>query len=200
MAVLAQVNGEQIETLPDGFLSEITRLLDSLDARPRPTHSPRGLANRGTLGDFTSIVCFQALVRGLEDVLGPEGTAVVLIRAGRLRGQMLVEDWGVGHLDLPTEKIGLLLNAALGQGGTRLCVVRGIRQERGVIFVDVAETICAAGLAQKENLRCSYTLGALWGVLESLLGGKFEARQVGNVRSGDPFDVFRFEPQGEPER
>ena len=92
------------ETLPENYFSEITRLLDNLDARPRPTHSPRGLAHRGTLGDFTSIVCFQEAVRGLEDVLGPDGTAVVLIRAGRLRGQALVDDWGVGHLDLPPSR------------------------------------------------------------------------------------------------
>ncbi|MFC3862177.1 hypothetical protein ACFOPQ_15530 [Deinococcus antarcticus] len=56
------------ETLPENYFSEITRLLDDLDARPRPTHSPRGLAHRGMLGDFTSIVCFQEAVRGLECV------------------------------------------------------------------------------------------------------------------------------------
>lgn len=190
------MDGALMNSLPESYLSEIGKLLDSLDARPKATHSPRGLERRGELGDFTSIICFQAAVSGLEDILGPDGAAVVLIRAGRLQGQDLVEDWGVGHLTLPIEKIGLLLDAALGRDGTRLCAVRAIRQEGQDIYVDVAETICSAGLHQKQGLRCSYTLGAVWGILEGLLGESFQAAQVKNVQCGDPYDEFWFKHQG----
>lgn len=179
------------ETLPENYLSEITRLLDGLDARPRPTHSPRGLAHRGALGDFTSIVCFQEAVRGLEDVLGPEGASVVLIRAGRLRGQSLVDDWGVGHLDLPIEKIGLLLDAALGHDGTRLCAVRGIAANPEMICVNVMETICAAGQRKDTELRCSFTLGAVWGALETLTGEQFGDAQVLHRHEGEQFVFTR---------
>lgn len=187
-----------VNSLPANYLSEISKLLDSLDARPRRSQSPRGLAHRGELGDFNSIVCFQAAIRGLEDVLGPDGASVVLIRAGRLRGQALVDDWGISHLKLPIEKIGLLLDAALGHDGTRLCAVRSIRRQDQDIYVDVAETICSAGLAESTGqareveMRCSYTLGAVWGVLEGLLGETFQAAQVKNVRCGDPYDEFQF--------
>lgn len=178
------------ETLPENYFSEITRLLDDLDARPRPTHSPRGLAHRGTLGDFTSIVCFQEAVRGLEDVLGPDGTAVVLIRAGRLRGQALVDDWGVGHLDLPIEKIGLLLDAALGRDGTRLCAVRGITENPQEIRVKVAEALCSAGQAGSSDLGCPYTLGAVWGVLEALTGHHFQEARAVHGQAGEEL-VFK---------
>ena len=177
------------QSLPENYLSEITRLLDGLDARPRPTHSPRGLAHRGVLGDFTSIVCFQAALRGLEDLLGPDGASVVLIRAGRLRGQALVDDWGVGHLDLPIEKIGLLLDAALGKGGTRLCAVRGIRESAQEIRVEVQETLCSAGAWNAEE-RCSYSLGAVWGALEALTGQHFGDARVQRGQAAEEF-IFR---------
>lgn len=186
---------QPLESLPHNYLSEITKLLDGLDARPRPTHSPRGLANRGELGDFTSIICFQAAVRGLEDILGPEGASVVLIRAGRLRGQALVDDWGVGHLRLPTEKIGLLLDAALGHDGTRLCAVRGIQDDGQAIQVQLAETICSATYDSEPpapDRHCTFTLGAVWGALEALTGEQYDGKQVRYVLRGDPCDQFTF--------
>lgn len=179
------------QTLPENYLSEITRLLDGLDARPRPTHSPRGLAHRGSLGDFTSIICFQEAVRGLEDILGPDGAGVVLVRAGRLRGQALVEDWGVGHLDLPIEKIGLLLDAALGHDGTRLCAVRGIVDTTQEIRVSIHETICAVGQPAGKELRCSYTLGAVWGALEALTGQRFQDARVRHTQASEEFQFMR---------
>lgn len=190
-----------MEALPDGFLSEVTKLLDSLDARPRRERSPRGLTHRGELGDFISISWLQAAVRGLEDVLGLTGTAVVLIRAGRQRGQALVEDWGVGHPAVTTQKLGLLLDAALGRGGIRLCRVSAISDDGQDIRVEVAETVSAArqdaGEVPPSQLPGStYTLGAVWGVLEALTGERYECTQMqrgAGTNAGEQF-VFRRRP------
>ncbi len=180
--------------LPQQYFQELEALLESLDARPRPTHSPRGLAHRGELGDFTSISSFKALLTGLEDILGTEASSVVFIRAGRLRGQNLVEDWGVGHLNLPLEKLGHLLDAAFGHDGTRLCHVEPIYADGEDIVVNVTDTICSVTEAPGSLRRSTYTLGAIWGALETLTGERYLARQSGYVLRGDPFDQFRFTP------
>ena len=186
--------GEEKNSLPKQYFYELNKLLDSLDARPKPTHSPRGLAHRGTLGDFTSIVCFKALFAGLEDLLGAEASGVVFIRAGRLRGQNLVEDWGVGHLQIPLEKLGHLLDAAFGHDGTRLCVIHGVKQSGENIVVSLPDTICSVGAPEQSVRRCTFTLGAVWGALEALTGKKFLAQQTGSVLAGEEYDQFTFTP------
>lgn len=185
--------GEQA-ILPEAFFSDLTQLLDQLDARPRPTHSPRGLLNRGELGDFTSITCFKALMTGLEDILGEEASRIVFVRAGRLRGQSLVEDWGVGHLSLTPEKMGHLLGAALGSSGTRLCEVVGVAEVGPQLVVNTRETICSSDEPQGSPRRCTFTLGAVWGALETLTGEKYQARQTQSVLAGEPYDQFTFTP------
>lgn len=190
-SVQGKTHGDQ---LPQQFFSEITQLLDQLDARPRPTHSSHGLAHRGLLGDFTSVVCFKALMRGLEDILGEQASRIVFVRAGRLRGQQLVEDWGVGHLTLEPEKMAHLLEAALGKNGTRLCSVRELRLQDEQVVVNTQETICSAEEALGSSRRCTFTLGAVWGALETLTGQQYEATQTQSVLAGDPYDQFTFTP------
>lgn len=185
---------EEKSSLPQQYFYELNKLLDSLDARPKPTHSPRGLAHRGTLGDFTSITCFKGLFTGLEDILGAEASSVVLTRAGRLRGQTLVEDWGVGHLQIPLEKLGHLLDAALGHDGTRLCVIHDLVKRGQSITVNVTDTICSVGEPARSVRRCTFTLGAVWGALEALTGDNFSAQQTGSVLAGDQYDQFTFTP------
>ena len=180
--------------LPEQYFQELEALLDSLDARPRPLHSPRGLEHRGTLGDFASISSFKALIAGLEDILGSEAAGVVFIRAGRLRGQRLVEDWGVGHLQLPLEKLGHLLDAAFGHDGTRLCNVERMEASGPNIIVNLTDTICSVSEPRGSTRRCTYTLGAIWGALETLTGVRYLACQSGSILSGDPYDQFTFTP------
>lgn len=186
--------GEGESSLPRQYFYELEKLLDSLDARPKPTHSPRGLAHRGTLGDFTSITCFKGLFTGLEDILGAEASSVVFIRAGRLRGQALVEDWGVGHLKISLEKLGHLLDATFGHDGTRLCVIHGVVPSGQNIVVNLTETICSVNEPARSVRRCTFTLGAVWGALEAITGNKFLAQQTGSVLAGDQFDQFTFTP------
>lgn len=190
-----EITSQTVEdVLPAQYFSEISRLLDQLDARPRRTHSPRGLLHRGTLGDFASINCFKSLISGLEDILGPEASAVVCIRAGRMRGKGLVQDWGVGHLKLSVEKLGHLLDAALGRDGTRLCAVKDIQETAGTIRVNVTDTICSINEPEGSQRRCTFTLGAMWGALEEMTGGIYLAEQTRSVLAGDEYDQFTFKP------
>ena len=46
---------------------------------------------RSELGDFSSIVCFKAVITGMEEALGEKATAIALIAAGRARGKKLAE-------------------------------------------------------------------------------------------------------------
>ncbi len=169
---------EEVTTsIPSQYFTEIAKLLDQLDTRPREAQSPRGLAGRGALGDFISIAWFQGMLRGIEDVLGEQAAGVVVTRAGRLRGHALVDDWGVGHLNLPIEKLKYLLDAALGQSGTRLCLVKEIEERGEQIIVTVAETIGTSGPLPLDYSNSAYTLGAMWGALESLTGEVYKAEQ-----------------------
>lgn len=43
------------------------------------------------LGDFSSIVCFRAIVIGAEEALGEKAAAIALIAAGRARGKQVAE-------------------------------------------------------------------------------------------------------------
>ena len=50
---------------------------------------------RPHLGDFNSIVCFKAVVVGMEAALGEKTAAVGLIAAGRKRGAAVVDGLGL---------------------------------------------------------------------------------------------------------
>jgi hypothetical protein len=50
---------------------------------------------RSELGDFSSIVCFKAVITGMEDALGEKATAISLIAAGRTRGKKLAHELGL---------------------------------------------------------------------------------------------------------
>ena len=49
---------------------------------------------RKDLGDFSSVVCFKAVITGVEDTLGPDGAAVV-------RGVLVFVDHLVGAIAHP---------------------------------------------------------------------------------------------------
>ena len=41
-------------------------------------------SHRETLAEFNSVVCFKAVIVGVEDTLGEDGAAVVFTRAGKV--------------------------------------------------------------------------------------------------------------------
>ncbi len=148
---------------------------------------------RSELGDFSSIVCFRALVTGTEEALGEKAAAIALISAGRARGKQLAAQLGLSNKAFAADELTHSLKSALGPEGTRLCLVDKVAQEGDVYRVYCRETICSAGEPVGSSRKLTYTLGALQGVLEQVLGKRLRGKQVESVLQGSNHDVAEFE-------
>ena len=147
---------------------------------------------RPTLGNFSSIICFKSAIVGMEDALGEKATAIALIAAGRRRGKNLAQELGLTIANLSLDDIASKLGFALGKDGTRLCLINRIEAEGDVIKVYTSETLCSAGEAPGSERKCTYTLGAVWGVLEQTFGKRLQGKHVESVLRGGEYDVFEF--------
>ncbi|HSI84913.1 MAG: hypothetical protein ACAI35_07770 [Candidatus Methylacidiphilales bacterium] len=147
---------------------------------------------RNTLGDFNSILCFKAVITGVEDTLGSDGAAVVFTRAGRVRGSSVAREMGLSGKNIPLSEIAETLNGALGKDGTRLCAVKSVREAGNTIEVETVETVCSAGEALGSDRNCTFTLGVIWGALEEVTGQSFEAKHTASVLRGAESDLFVF--------
>ncbi|MCB9744432.1 MAG: hypothetical protein H6740_17675 [Alphaproteobacteria bacterium] len=152
---------------------------------------------RPELGDFSSIVCFRAVVVGMEDALGDRAAAVALKAAGRARGHQLVQSLGLSGAGKSTDlnEVCAALDNALGINGTRLCFIKGIEQDGEDVIVHTAETICSSDEPQGSSRECTYTLGAVHGAMEEVMGERYRGKQVGSVLRGQAYDSFRFTPR-----
>jgi len=146
---------------------------------------------RPELGDFSSIVCFRAVVTGIEEALGEKAALISLIAAGRVRGKQVAQEM---HIEpgQPVEQIALAMQKALGSEGTRLCLVDKIEMAGDAYRVFCRETICSAGEPQGSARTLSYTLGALQGVLEVATGKRLRGKQIESVLRGSSHDVAEF--------
>lgn len=149
---------------------------------------------RSNLGDFSSVVCFKAVITGVEDTLGPDGAAVVFTRAGKVRGHALANELGVAGSNVPVEQMADLLNGAIGEQGTRLTGVKSVTKEGDSYIVDCFDTVCSAGEPQGSDRKCTFTLGAVWGALEAITGEIFIGEQTESVLRGGEYDRFVFSP------
>lgn len=149
---------------------------------------------RKELGDFNSIICFKALITGVEDTLGEDGATVVFIRAGKVRGEHLVKSLGLAGKNIAPEQIATTLDNALGQNGTKLCLIKKVALEGNNVVVETGETVCSAGEPAGSKRRCSFTLGAVWGALETISGKKYDGKHTDSVLNGSPCDKFVFSP------
>ena len=149
---------------------------------------------RPTLGDFSSIICFKAVVAGVEETLGAQAAAVALKGAGRMRGKQVAQSLGLGNRDLPMAEVVAVLRKALGSEGTRLCWVDTIEQKGENYIVRLSETICSAGEPQGSDRQLTFTLGAVHGAVEVVLGKRLRGKQMGSVLRGDTHDVIEFTP------
>lgn len=150
---------------------------------------------RPQLGEFSSIVCFKAIVVGMEEALGATAAGVALKAAGRKRGAALAHSLGFGQRDLTLDEAQAALRGALGPQGTRLCLVDRLERDGDAVRVYLSETICSAGEPQGASRECTFTLGAVHGALEILFGAKLKGRQVGSVLRGASHDVLEFTPR-----
>ena len=151
-------------------------------------------AERTELGNFSSVVCVKAIVVGVEEALGEKAAAIALIAAGRQRGKKLAEELGLTNMgaDLSLEDVQQKASHALGKDGTRLCLVEKVVQEGDVYKVYTRETICSAGEDEGSPRQCTFTLGAIQGLLEAFLGKRLRGTHTQSVLRGDTHDVLEY--------
>lgn len=147
---------------------------------------------REVLGDFSSIVCFKAMVTGIEDALGGKAAFIALVSAGRACGKQLAASLELVGQENNLTKVCQLIADALGPNGTRLCLIEKIEKVDDEILVYCRETICSTGEEPGSPRELSYTLGAVQGVLEALTGRRLRGRQVASVLRGSQYDVIAF--------
>jgi predicted hydrocarbon binding protein len=149
--------------------------------------------HRQELGDFSSIVCFKAVVVGIEEALGDKAALIALIAAGRSRGKQVAAELGLSGKHMSFEETTKILNGALGKEGTRLCIIDKIEQVGEDILASCSETICSSGESEGSPRILSYTMGAIQGVLEEITGKRLRGKQVESVLRGGTHDVVKFE-------
>ena len=76
---------------------------------------------RQELGDFSSIICFKAVVVGVEEALGEKAAAIALISAGRQRGKKLAEELSLVNKgeEIPFSELTKKAQDALVQDATQ---------------------------------------------------------------------------------
>lgn len=151
---------------------------------------------RPELGEFNSIVCFKAVITGMEDSLGEKATAIALIAAGRARGKKLAQELGLDNSQISLDEAGSKLSQALGKDGTRLCKIDKIIEQGDAIQVYTSETVCSAGEPQGSSRSCTFTLGAVWGAVEQVTGKRLQGKHIESVLRGSSHDIFEFKPLG----
>jgi predicted hydrocarbon binding protein len=144
------------------------------------------------LGQFSSIVCFKAVITGMEEALGERATSIALIAAGRQRGKNLAKELGLSSASQDLNFIAAKLNDAIGANGTHLAAIEKIVSQGDVIKVYCSETICSAGEAQGSERKCTFTLGAVWGALSEISGKKLRGTHTESVLRGGTNDVFEY--------
>ncbi len=152
---------------------------------------------RNELGDFNSIICFRALITGIEDALGPRAAMIALLSAGRARGRSLAKELGLSNASANLSEIAELMNTALGVKGTRLCIIDKIESsDQNALLVYCRETICSANELPGSDRELSYTMGAVQGVLEEVTGKRLRGKQVESVLRSGTHDVVQLTPMG----
>lgn len=145
---------------------------------------------RPTLGPMMSLICFQYLRQGTEEIA--DRTPVVA--AGRKRGTELIEQLGLRGSTTDCAKIHKLLDSALGVDGTRLCLVQSIKATpNGGYEVRITESACTAGQSSNEPL-CAFTLGVFVGAIQALTDRTLRGRETACCTCGAPECVYVLEP------
>lgn len=147
---------------------------------------------RPELGDFSSVVCFKALVIGVQEALGEKAGFIALTSAGRQRGKQLAASLGLTNSNYPLEEAAELMKKALGEKGTRLCIIDSVERKDNVFRVACRETICSSGEESGSETILSYTMGAIQGTLEAMFGLRLRGKQVESVLRGSTQDVVEF--------
>jgi predicted hydrocarbon binding protein len=151
---------------------------------------------RSELGDFSSIVCLKAIITGMEEALGDKATAIALVAAGRTRGKNLAKASGLDNSAIPLEDLASKVAFALGKDGTRLLLLDKIEPNGEGYQAYVRETVCMAGEPAGSPRRCTFTLGAIQGVLEAYSGKRLRGQHTASSTQGNVQDVFSYQVIG----
>lgn len=151
---------------------------------------------RPELGDLCSVVCYKSAVVGMEEALGEKATAIALTAAGRSRGKLLAKELELANLSTSLDVVTSKIRSVLGKEGFRLCNVEKIISEGETIRVITSETLCSAAEPMGSSRKCTFTLGAVWGVLEQVFGKRLRGKQIESVLRGGNNDVFEFSVLG----
>jgi hypothetical protein len=146
---------------------------------------------RSDLGDFSSVVCFKSVITGVEDTLGEDGAAVVFTRAGKIRGAGAARALGLANQpNIALDELVRVLDGVFGAEGTRLCSVVSASRNGDVITIDTKDTVCSAGEPQGSARKCTFTLGAIGGALEAVMGQSYLGEHTDSVLRGAGVDRF----------
>lgn len=158
--------------------------------------STASTAIRHDLGNFMSIICFKAVVTGIEEALGDKAATIAFIAAGRQRGKQLAEESGLVNqaANIPLNEIQDKLRYAIGKDGTRLCIIDRIEPVGEGFKVYTRETVCSSGEPEGSPRMCTYTLGAIQGFLESVTGRRLRGKQTESVLRGGEYDLMEYYP------
>jgi hypothetical protein len=152
------------------------------------------METRSELGEMMSLICFKAAIVGVEDTLGEDGAAVVFIRAGKVRGAAVARQTGLAGTQPSLEALVKTLDGVFGKTGTQLCRIVGASASGEQIIIDAAETVCSANEPAGSSRKCTYTLGAVWGALEAVMGRTYLGAHTESVLQGATHDRFVFSP------
>ncbi len=149
---------------------------------------------REELGDFGSIIFLKSIISGMEEAIGKKTSAIAMISAGRQQGKTSVQELGLVNkgATLSLEEITEKVNQILGKDGTRLCIIDKLERDGEVYRVYAKETFCSSGEPLGSSRQCTYTLGAIQGFLEALLGKRFRGQQIASVLQGSTHDVLEY--------
>lgn len=145
---------------------------------------------RPTLGPFMSLICFQYLRVGTEDV----ADRAPVVASGRQRGYDLIEQLGLlGSTSDPTV-IQQKLNEALGQKGTRLCIVKGVAAKPdGGYEIRITEGACTAGQTSSIPF-CAFTMGVFVGAIHAITGHRVNGHETQCCACGADECVYQIDP------
>ena len=147
-------------------------------------------ADRPTLGAYMSLICFQYLRVGTEEV----ADRAPIVAAGRQRGHDVVENLGLlGRVKDPAV-IHKHLDDALGLNGTRLCLIQSVHATpNGGYEVRLTEGACTAGQHTSEPF-CAFTLGVIIGAIQGMTGTRVRGVETQCCACGAAECIYKIEP------
>ncbi len=149
-----------------------------------------GDIERPTLGPFMSLVCFQYLRIGTEEV----ADRAPVVASGRQRGYDLVEGLGLLGSTQDGEAIRAKLDEALGVNGTRLCMVKSIQPKSdGGYEVRISESACTAGQVSSQP-HCAFTMGVFIGAIHALTGTRVKGVETQCCACGADECIYQIDP------